>query len=132
MNSNRRGFIVYMLVAASAVAFAQEFTPPPTIDTPPVVTTTLERVPVRVVVTQIVERAVSVTNTTATLVRFTVEIDRNQNPAYCIATMSDGTRIVTPAREIGGLTNRVALSLFNGLLADAVGSGRVVYKPRAK
>ncbi len=129
MNSNRKGFIASTILLAFGV-FAQEFTPPPTIVTPPVVTEVKELVPVSVVTTQMVERTVATTNTTATLVRFTIEINKDQVPVRFFSTMSDGTMIVTRAQDVGALGNREALSGFNGLLQAVVGAGRVISKPK--
>ena len=71
-----------------------------------------------------VERRAQVVTTNATLRRFVIDIDTNQAPTRFTSYMSDGSVVVTSAGNVGSLTNRAALSTFNGLLRDVIGSGR--------
>ena len=71
-----------------------------------------------------VERRAQLVTTNATLRRFVVDIDTNQSPTRFTSYMSDGSVVVTAAGNVGSMTNRVALSTFNGLLRDVIGSGR--------
>ena len=71
-----------------------------------------------------VERRAQVVTTNATLRRFVIDIDTNQVPTRFTSYMSDGSVVVTSAGNVGSLTNRTALSTFNGLLRDVIGSGR--------
>ena len=71
-----------------------------------------------------VERRAQVVTTNATLRRFVIDIDTNQEPTRFTSYMSDGSVVVTSAGNVGTLTNRAALSTFNGLLRDVIGSGR--------
>ena len=71
-----------------------------------------------------VERRAQVVTTNATLRRFVIDIDTNQAPTRFTSYMSDGSVVVTAAGNVVSLTNRAALSTFNGLLRDMIGSGR--------
>jgi hypothetical protein len=92
-----------------------------------VVTTNL----VAVLRTNRVTRCERVVSTNATLVRFTVEIDGNQNPTRFTSVMSDGSVVVTAAGDVTALTNRAALSTFNRMLGEVVGRGRRVASTNA-
>ena len=108
------------------------FMPPPVVEVPAVtsevavvetvVTTNL----VAVVATNRVARRQVVVNTNATLRRFMVDIDENQNPVRFTSVLSDGSVVVTPAGGVPAMTNRAALSTFNGMLRDVIGNGRRV------
>jgi hypothetical protein len=76
------------------------------------------------VTTNRVERLAKVVATNATLRRFVVDIDADQTPTRFTSYMSDGSVIVTAAGNVVSLSNRVALSTFNGLLQDVIGNGR--------
>ena len=71
-----------------------------------------------------VERRAQVVTTNATLRRFVIDIDTNQEPTRFTSYMSDGSVVVTSAGNVGSLTNRIALSTFNGLLRDVISNGR--------
>jgi hypothetical protein len=71
-----------------------------------------------------VERLAKVVTTNATLRRFVIDIDADQTPTRFTSYMSDGSVIVTAAGNVASLSNRVALSTFNGLLQDVIGNGR--------
>ena len=71
-----------------------------------------------------VERRALVVTTNATLRRFVIDIDTNQVPTRFTSYMSDGSVVVTSAGNVGSLTNRAAISTFNGLLRDVIGNGR--------
>ena len=79
---------------------------------------------VTMLTTNRVERRAQVVTTNATLRRFVIDIDINQAPTRFTSYMSDGSVVVTSAGNVGSLTNRAALSTFNGLLSDVIGSGR--------
>lgn len=106
------------------------FTPPPVVEVPAVtaevevvetvVTTNL----VAVVATNRLARRERVVSTNATLRRFMVDIDENQNPVRFTSILSDGSMVVTPAGGVPAMTNRAALSTFNGMLRDVIGNGR--------
>jgi len=76
------------------------------------------------VTTNRVERLAKVVATNATLRRFVVDIDADQTPTRFTSYMSDGSVVVTVAGDVGSLTNRAALSTFNGLLRDVISNGR--------
>ena len=76
------------------------------------------------VTTNRVERLAKVVATNATLRRFVVDIDADQTPTCFTSYMSDGSVVVTAAGDVGSLSNRVALSTFNGLLRDVISNGR--------
>jgi len=76
------------------------------------------------VTTNRVERLAKVVATNATLRRFVVDIDADQTPTRFTSYMSDGSVVVTAAGDVGSLSNRVALSTFNGLLRDVISNGR--------
>ncbi len=76
------------------------------------------------VTTNRVERLAKVVATNATLRRFVVDIDADQTPTRFTSYMSDGSVVVTAAGDVGALSNRVALSTFNGLLRDVISNGR--------
>ena len=76
------------------------------------------------VTTNRVERLAKVVATNATLRRFVVDIDADQTPTRFTSYMSDGSVVVTAAGNVASLSNRVALSTFNGLLQDVIGNGR--------
>ena len=111
---------------------AVSFVGPPVVEVPAVtsdvevvetvVTTNL----VAVVATKRVARRQVVVNTNATLRRFMVDIDENQNPVRFTSVFSDGSVVVTVAGDVGAMTNRAALSTFNGMLRDVIGNGRRV------
>ena len=115
-----------------AVVAAEAFVGPPVIALPAitsdvevvetVVTTNL----VQVVATNRVARRQVLVSTNATLRRFLVDIDENQNPVRFTSVMSDGSVVVTPAGGVPAMTNRAALSTFNGMLRDVIGNGRRV------
>jgi hypothetical protein len=121
---------VAMERAAPVEVVEVPFVAPPIIETPAltaavevvetVVTTNL----VAVVATNRVARRQVVVSTNATLRRFVVEIDENQNPVRFTSVMSDGSVVVTPAGGVPAMTNRAALSTFNGMLRDVIGNGR--------
>jgi hypothetical protein len=71
-----------------------------------------------------VQRRAQVVTTNATLRRFVIDIDTDQAPTRFTSYMSDGSVVVTAAENVGSLSNRAALSTFNGLLRDVIGSGR--------
>jgi hypothetical protein len=116
--------------AAPVEVVEAPFVAPPVIETPAltaavevvetVVTTNL----VAVVATNRVARRQVVVSTNATLRRFVVDIDENQNPVRFTSVMSDGSVVVTPAGGVPTMTNRAALSTFNGMLRDVIGNGR--------
>lgn len=120
-----------------ALAQTNTFTPPPTIVTPPVTgsvlrvhSTVVTNVTTSVVTNRVMQN-VPVVYTNATLRRFVIDIDTNQTPTQFTSYMSDSSVIVTAAGNVGALTNRAALSIFNGLLGDVVGSGhRFVFTNR--
>jgi len=101
------------------------FTPPPTIVTPPVTSQVVVAQTVTNLVPQVVTNRVTVpvVSTNAVIRRFVVDIDTNQSPLQFTCMMSDHSMILTPALAVHSLTNRVALSAFNALLADIVASG---------
>jgi hypothetical protein len=113
-----------------AAVAAEVFVGPPVIETPAltaavevvetVVTTNL----VAVVATNRVARRQVVVSTNTTLRRFVVEIDENQNPVRFTSVLSDGSVVVTAAGGVPAMTNRAALSTFNGMLRDVIGNGR--------
>jgi len=76
------------------------------------------------VTTNRVERLAKIVATNATLRRFVVDIDADQTPTRFTSYMSDGSVVVTAAGDVGSLSNRVALSTFNGLLRDVISNGR--------
>ena len=118
--------------AAPVVAVVVEapFVAPPVVETPAVtnevvvvesvVTTNV----VTVLKTNLVERREWVVATNSTLRRFVIDIDANQTPTRFTSYMSDGSVIVTAAGDVASLSNRPALSTFNGLLRDVIGNGR--------
>lgn len=79
---------------------------------------------VTVLTTNRVERLARVVTTNATLRRFVVDIDADQEPERFTSYLSDGSVVVTAAGDVGTLTNRMALSVFNGLLREVIGNGR--------
>jgi hypothetical protein len=79
---------------------------------------------VTMLTTNRVERRQSIVTTNATLRRFVVDIDASQTPTRFTSFMSDGSVIVTAAGNVASLSNRMALSTFNGLLQDVIGNGR--------
>jgi len=100
---------------------------PPTIATlaftqnvPVVVTSAVTQMVINVQ-TQVVYSPV--VSTTAILRAFTVFIDNNRNPQGFVSRFSDGSEVVTAAGDVASLTNRMALSTFNWLLRDVIGSG---------
>lgn len=120
--------LISALVMCASLAISQDINPPPTITTPaftqsvPVVVTSTVTQMVVNVQTQVVYSPVVIT--TATLRVFTVYIDDSQNPQGFLSRFSDGSVVVTPAANVGSLSNRPALSMFNDLLADVIVSGR--------
>jgi len=106
------------------------FVAPPVVATPAVtsdvmvVETVVTTNIVTMLTTNRVERRQSIVTTNATLRRFVVDIDASQIPTRFTSYMSDGSVIVTAAGNVGSLSNRVALSTFNGLLQDVIGNGR--------
>ena len=103
------------------------FIPPPVVSVPAmtsdvvvveaVVTTNL------VATTNLVERRERVVATNAILRRFVIDIDANQLPTRFTSYLSDGSVVVTAAGSVASLTNRMALSTFNGLLRDVIANG---------
>ena len=73
-----------------------------------------------------VTRRDRVVSTNATLVRFMVDIDQDQTPVRFTSVLSDGSVVVTPAGDVAAMTNRAALSTFNGMLRDVISNGRRV------
>ena len=102
------------------------FTPPPTIETPAMTQdVVVVAVETNVIVrTNEVQRHVAMVVTNATLRRFVIDIDAGQMPTRFTSYMSDGSVVVTAAGDVRSLTNRMALSTFNGLLRDVIGNGR--------
>jgi hypothetical protein len=106
------------------------FVTPPVVATPAmtsdvmVVETVVTTNIVTMLTTNRVERRQSIVTTNATLRRFVVDIDASQTPTRFTSYMSDGSVIVTAAGNVASLSNRVALSTFNGLLQDVIGNGR--------
>ena len=110
---------------------------------PPVVVVPATTAEVEVVETVIVTNIVTtlatnrvtrrqvVVSTNATLRRFMVDIDENQNPVRFTSVLSDGSVVVTPAGDVVSMTNREALSTFNGMLGDVIGKGRRVANTNA-
>ena len=78
-----------------------------------------------------VTRRERVVSTNATLVRFMVDIDQDQSPVRFTSVLSDGSVVVTPAGDVAAMTNRAALSTFNGMLRDVIGNGRRVVNTNA-
>ncbi len=118
-------------VVSGAVVVPQAvFVAPPVVATPAVTSNVMvvETVVTTNVFTRVttnrVERLAKVVATNATLRRFVVDIDADQAPTRFTSYMSDGSVVVTAAGNVGSLTNRAALSTFNGLLRDVIGSGR--------
>ncbi len=118
-------------VVSGAVAMPQmAFVAPPVLAVPSltsdvlVVETVVTTNIVTTLTTNRVERRALVVTTNATLRRFVIDIDTNQAPTRFTSYMSDGSVVVTSAGNVGSLTNRAALSTFNGLLRDVIGSGR--------
>jgi hypothetical protein len=118
-------------VVSGAVAMPQmAFVAPPVLAVPSltsdvlVVETVVTTNIVTTLTTNRVERRAQVVTTNATLRRFVIDIDTNQVPTRFTSYMSDGSVVVTAAGNVGSMTNRVALSTFNGLLRDVIGSGR--------
>ncbi len=118
------------VVSSAVVAPEVAFIAPPVLAVPAltsdvvVVETVVTTNTVTTLKTNRVERHAQVVTTNATLQRFVIDIDTKQTPTRFIAFMSDGSVVVTPAGNVGSLTNRTALSTFNGLLCDVIGSGR--------
>ena len=112
------------------VEAAATFVAPPMVATPAmtsdvlVVETVVTTNIVTTLITNRVERRQSIVTTNATLRRFVVDIDASQTPTRFTSYMSDGSVIVTAAGNVASLSNRVALSTFNGLLQDVIGNGR--------
>ena len=106
------------------------FVAPPVLETPAVtsvvvvVETVVTTNTVTTLTTNRFTRSEKIVTTNATLRRFVVDIDTNQVPTRFTSYMSDGSVVVTAAGNVGSMTNRVALSTFNGLLRDVIGSGR--------
>ena len=118
--------VVSIPVATPAVAFVA----PPILAVPSmtsdvlVVETVVTTNIVTTLTTNRVEHRAQVVTTNATLRRFVIDIDTNQAPSRFTSYMSDGSVVVTSAGNVVSLTNRTALSMFNGLLRDVIGSGR--------
>jgi hypothetical protein len=117
-------------VRVAPVEGAAAFIAPPVVATPAMTSDVLvvETVVTTNVFTRLttnrVERLAKVVTTNATLRRFVVDIDADQTPTRFTSYMSDGSVIVTAAGNVASLSNRVALSTFNGLLQDVIGNGR--------
>jgi len=118
------------VVSGSVVVPQVAFVAPPILAVPSltsdvlVVETVVTTNIVTTLTTNRVERRAQVVTTNATLRRFVIDIDTNQVPTRFTSYMSDGSVVVTSAGNVGSLTNRAALSTFNGLLRDVIGSGR--------
>ena len=117
-------------VATQAVPVVVDvpFIPPPVVSVPAM---TSDVVVVEAVVTtnvvtttNLVERRERVVATNATLRRFVIDIDANQLPTRFTSYLSDGSVVVTAAGSVTSLTNRMALSTFNGLLRDVIVNGQ--------
>ena len=87
-------------------------------------------VPVVMTVTQMVERVSIETNTTATLVRLTVEVGTNGAPMLFMATLSDGAVVATPAGSVRALGDTNAVAGLNAVLQEILDNGKVVYTRR--
>ena len=118
------------VVSGSVVVPQVAFVAPPVLAVPSltsdvlVVETVVTTNIVTTLTTNRVERRAQVVTTNATLRRFVIDIDTNQEPTRFTSYMSDGSVVVTSAGNVVSLTNRAALSTFNGLLRDVIGSGR--------
>ena len=118
------------VVSDSVVVPQMAFVAPPILAVPSltsdvlVVETVVTTNTVTTLTTNRVERRAQVVTTNATLRRFVIDIDTNQEPTRFTSYMSDGSVVVTSAGNVVSLTNRAALSTFNGLLRDVIGSGR--------
>ena len=118
------------VVSDSVVVPQMAFVAPPILAVPSltsdvlVVETVVTTNIVTTLTTNRVERRAQVVTTNATLRRFVIDIDTNQEPTRFTSYMSDGSVVVTSAGNVVSLTNRAALSTFNGLLRDVIGSGR--------
>jgi hypothetical protein len=124
------GNVVGPDVRVAPVEGAAAFIAPPVVATPTMTSDVLvvETVVTTNVFTRVttnrVERLAKVVATNATLRRFVVDIDADQTPTRFTSYMSDGSVVVTAADDVGSLSNRVALSTFNGLLRDVISNGR--------
>ena len=122
--------VFVVIVLAAVLARSQGFVSPPVVEIPAVtsdvvvVETVVTTNVVNVVATNVVSRRACVVTTNATLTRFVIDINTNQVPTRFTSFMSDGSVVVTAAGDVASLTNRMALSTFNGLLRDVIGSGR--------
>jgi len=118
------------VVAGAVVVPEVAFVAPPVLAVPSltsdvlVVETVVTTNIVTTLTTNRVERRAQVVTTNATLRRFVIDIDTNQAPTRFTSYMSDGSVVVTSAGNVVSLTNRTALSTFNDLLRDVIGSGR--------
>ena len=118
------------VVSGAVVVPEVAFVAPPVLAVPSLTSDVLvvETVVITNIVTTLttnrVERRAQVVTTNATLRRFVIDIDTNQAPTRFTSYMSDGSVVVTSAGNVGSMTNRTALSTFNGLLRDVIGSGR--------
>ena len=121
--------LISMFVCLCASARAQDtnaFTAPPTIETPAITQdVVVVAIETNVIVrTNVVQRHVAMVVTNATLRRFVIDIDANQLPTRFTSYLSDGSVVVTAAGSVASLTNRLALSTFNGLLRDVIANGQ--------
>ena len=111
-----------------AVAVEVPFSPPPVVSVPAMTSDVVVVVAVVttnvVTTTNLVERRERVVATNATLRRFVIDIDANQLPIRFTSYLSDGSVVVTAAGSVTSLTNRMALSTFNGLLRDVIANGQ--------
>ena len=113
--------------SAAPISVDVPFVPPPVLVTPAM---TSDVVVVDTVIatntvftTNRVSRHVQIIATNTTLRRFVIDIDTNQTPTRFTSYMSDGSVITTAAGDVASLSNRPALSTFNGLLRDVVANG---------
>ena len=119
--------VAVAILFVAVCAQAQDFVPPPVLVTPAM---TSDVVVVDTVIatnttftTNQVSRHALVVTTNATLRRFVIDIDTNQVPTRFTSYMSDGSLVVTAAGSVASLSNRPALSTFNGLLVDVMANG---------
>ena len=112
------------------VVAAAPFISPPTLNLPAITSdvVVVENVVTTNIVTTLttnrVQRHVQAIATNATLRRFVIDIDANQTPTRFTSILSDGSMVVTDAGSVASLSNRPAVSAFNGMLGDVFSNGR--------